>query len=173
MLFYDGTGVGVNTSLLESYPNGSMARGAPGNAGGGGTDGNPDANDQNSGGGGGGNGGTGGLGGFSWNTILSVGGFGGDAFTVAAPDRLVLGGGGGAGTRNNTPLVAAASSGGVGGGMVMIRAGTLSGTGSIVANGGSGIVPLNDGSGGGVRRGRAGASSEDHVVAPRSSRRRL
>src|SRR3990170_3398227 len=149
MLFYDGTSVGVNTSLLESYPNGAMARGAPGNVGGGGTDGNPAANDQNSGGGGGGNGGAGGLGGFSWNSILSVGGFGGAAFSVAAPDRLVLGAGGGAGSRNNTPGVAGASSGGVGGGMVMIRAGTIAGTGTISANGGSGVVPDNDGSGGG------------------------
>ena len=147
ILVYNGTSV-VNTGV-EGYPNGAMARGAPGNAGGGGTDGNPAANDQNSGGGGGGNGGAGGLGGFTWNTVLSRGGFGGDAFSVAAPDRVVLGGGGGAGTRNNTPGVAGASSGGVGGGMVMIRAGTLTGTGSIVANGGTGVVPLNDGGGGG------------------------
>ncbi len=104
---------------------------------------------ENSGGGGGGNGGAGGLGGFSWNSILSVGGFGGDAFTVAAPDRLVLGGGGGAGTRNNSPAIAGASSGGVGGGVVMIRAGTITGTGTIVANGSTGVVPENDGSGGG------------------------
>ena len=146
ILVYNGTSV-VNTGI-EGYPNGAMARGAPGNAGGGGTDGNPAANDQNSGGGGGGNGGTGGLGGFTWNTVLSRGGFGGAAFSVAAPDRLVLGAGGGAGTRNNAG-VAGASSGGVGGGMVMIRAGTLIGTGSIVANGGTGVAPLNDGGGGG------------------------
>jgi LPXTG-site transpeptidase (sortase) family protein len=146
ILVYDGTSV-VNTGV-EGYPNGAMARGAPGNAGGGGTDGQLN-NDQNSGGGGGGNGGAGGLGGFTWNTILDRGGHGGAAFTVAAADRLVMGAGGGAGTRNNTPGVAAASSGGVGGGIVMMRAGTLTGTGSITANGGVGVVPLNDGSGGG------------------------
>src|SRR3990170_1491665 len=156
MLFYVGTSVGVNTSLLESYPNGAMARGAPGNAGGGGTDGNPAANDQNSGGGGGGNGGTGGLGGVSWNSILSVGGFGGAAFGVAAPDRLVLGAGGGAGSRNNTPGVAGASSGGVGGGMVMMRAGTIAGTGTISANGGGGGGAAHQGRGGGGGGGGGG-----------------
>src|SRR5205807_5977881 len=61
-----GTGV-------EGYPNGSMARGAPGNAGGGGTDGNPATNNQNAGGGGGGNGGVGGVGGDTWNSNLSGG----------------------------------------------------------------------------------------------------
>src|SRR3990170_415739 len=76
MLVYNGTSV-VNTAA-EGYPNGAMARGAPGNAGGGGTDGNPAANDQNSGGGGGGNGGAGGVGGFTRNSGLSRGGFGGD-----------------------------------------------------------------------------------------------
>ena len=46
-------------TTLTGYPSGtagtdgSMARGAPGNAGGGGTDANPGANDQNAGGGGG------------------------------------------------------------------------------------------------------------------------
>ncbi len=129
-----------------------MARGAPGIAGGGGTDGRPSNNDQNSGGGGGGNGGAGGRGGYTWNTVLDRGGHGGAAFSAAAPDRLIMGGGGGAGTRNNTPSPPnddAASSGGRGGGIVMIRAGTLTGTGSITADGGVGVVPLNDGSGGG------------------------
>ena len=36
-------GAAVVDTGVEGYPNGSMARGAPGNAGGGGTDGNPDA----------------------------------------------------------------------------------------------------------------------------------
>src|SRR5205085_436444 len=49
----DGTSLLDN--LLEGYPGGSYARGAPGNAGGGGTDGAPATNDQNAGGGGGGN----------------------------------------------------------------------------------------------------------------------
>lgn len=146
-LVYDGSAV-VDTGV-EGYPNGAMARGAPGTAGGGGTDGRPSANDQNSGGGGGGNGGAGGRGGYTWNTILDRGGHGGSAFPAVAPNRLVMGAGGGAGTRNNTPEIDAASSGGRGGGIVMIRGGTLVGSGTILANGGVGVRPANDGSGGG------------------------
>src|SRR5208337_4138401 len=55
-------------TLTDSLPNGSSARGAPGNAGGGGTDGHPVNNDYNSGGGAGANGGTGGQGGYGWNS---------------------------------------------------------------------------------------------------------
>ena len=60
----------TNQTYAEGLPNGSYARGAPGNAGGGATDANPPANDQNSGGGAGGNGGTGGIGGYGWNTEI-------------------------------------------------------------------------------------------------------
>src|SRR5690606_24972807 len=60
------SGGGLVNTLVEGYPNGSTARGAPGNAGGGGTDGNPTANDRNTGGGGGGNAGVGGQGGWAW-----------------------------------------------------------------------------------------------------------
>ncbi|HUM03642.1 MAG TPA: hypothetical protein VL084_15230, partial [Thermoanaerobaculia bacterium] len=136
----------VSTGAVEGYPNGSMARGAPGNAGGGGTDGNTSANDQNSGGGGGGNGGIGGQGGNTWNSNLAVGGFGGAAFP-ATPALIVLGGGGGAGTRNNS--AGADSSGGAGGGIVLVRAASVTGTGTITANGGAGSSPANDGGGGG------------------------
>ena len=84
---------------------GSMARGAPGNAGGGGTDGDPQTasaggNDENAGGGGGANGGAGGFGGDSWDTNLSAGGEGGAVFP-ATINRVAMGGGGGGGTRNN------------------------------------------------------------------------
>ena len=137
-----GTGV-------EGYPNGSMARGAPGNAGGGGTDGNPAANNQNAGGGGGGNGGVGGVGGDTWNSNLSGGGLPGAAFPAGA-GRLVLGGGGGAGSRNNSPGDNRASSGAAGGGMIIIRAGSLSGAATLSANGMSGYNgTANDGGGGG------------------------
>ena len=132
----------------EGYPNGSSARGAPGNAGGGGTDGNPTTNDQNSGGGGGANGGAGGIGGNTWSTNLPRGGFGGRAFTPSV-SQLVMGGGGGAGSRNNSPTIAAASAGGNGGGMAMIRAGSLTGTGSITSDGQTGVTPENDSGGGG------------------------
>ena len=141
----------INTGV-EGYPNGSYGRGAPGNAGGGGNDGNPSSNDQNSGGGGGGNGGVGGNGGNSWSSNLAVGGYGGDAFAAATIQRLALGGGGGAATRNNSSDVEC--SGGAGGGIVMIRAATITGTGTIEANGiepnaANGLLPANDGGGGG------------------------
>jgi uncharacterized repeat protein (TIGR01451 family)/fimbrial isopeptide formation D2 family protein len=143
---YDSTTDTVVDTTVEGYPNGSTARGAPGNAGGGGTDGNPTTNDQNSGGGGGGNGGAGGLGGNTWSSNLARGGYGG----VAIPDAaalIVLGGGGGGGSRNNS--AGTASSGGTGGGIVLITAGTISGSGTISANGADGNDADNDGGGGG------------------------
>src|ERR1700674_726843 len=143
---YDAVANAQVNNGADGYPNGDAARGAPGNAGGGGTDSHPSANDQNTGGGGGANGGQGGLGGNSWNTNQTVGGLGGVAFP-ASVSKVVLGGGGGAGTRNNSSL--SASSGGTGGGIVMIRSGSLAGTGTINANGGVGVTPLNDGGGGG------------------------
>ncbi|HXD81417.1 MAG TPA: sortase [Candidatus Acidoferrum sp.] len=143
---YDSTAAAAVNGAADGYPIGDAARGAPGNAGGGGTDADPVINDQNSGGGGGANGGQGGMGGNSWNSNLAVGGLGGAAFP-AAPARVVLGGGGGAGSRNNSS--AFASSGGTGGGIVMIRTGTLTGAGTINANGGVGVTPDNDGGGGG------------------------
>jgi uncharacterized repeat protein (TIGR01451 family) len=139
------TGALINSGA-EGYPNGSTARGAPGNAGGGGTDGHPSANDENSGGGGGGNAGAGGRGGNSWSSNLAVGGRGG-ASVPAAAGLIVLGGGGGAGSQNNSS--GTASSGGAGGGIVMIRAGSVTGTGTITANGQVGSTPANDGGGGG------------------------
>ncbi|PZO44534.1 MAG: hypothetical protein DCF19_01955 [Pseudanabaena frigida] len=139
-----------NGILNEGYPNGSYGRGSPGNAGGGSTDGNPPNNDQNSGGGGGSNGGFGGIGGRAWNSNLPTGGFGGKPFP-AASNLLVLGGGGGAGTTNNATgaLAGLSSSGASGGGLVMLRTNTVSGTGTINANGSSAINVLNDGGGGG------------------------
>lgn len=145
----------LNTSL-EGYPNGSNGRGAPGNAGGGGNDGNPAANDQNTGGGGGGNGGQGGRGGHAWcSTFASscpqTGGHPG----ATAPNgsaRLMMGGGGGAGTTNNNTGTPAgfASSGAAGGGIVILRAGEISGSGTISANGASANSTVgNDGTGGG------------------------
>ncbi len=143
---YDAVFNTVTDTGVEGYPNGSTARGAPGNAGGGGTDGNTSANDQNSGGGGGGNGGAGGQGGRTWNSNLDRGGNGGALFP-GAENRMVLGGGGGGGSRNNSS--GTASSGGAGGGIVMIRASTFSGSASISADGADGNAALNDGAGGG------------------------
>ena len=130
-VFDSRTGGTVN-NLVDGYPNGSTARGAPATAGGGGTDPHPSANDQNTGGGGGANGGAGGMGGNSWNTNQAVGGFGGTAFPATAA-RLTAGAGGGAGTRNNAGA-ANASSGGNGGAIVMIRTGSVIGTGTITTD---------------------------------------
>ncbi|HZR66755.1 MAG TPA: C25 family cysteine peptidase [Terriglobales bacterium] len=143
-----GTVASTNQGVAEGYPQGSMARGAPGNAGGGGNDADPAANDQNSGGGAGANGGSGGSGGNSWNTNLAVGGNGGTAFP-ADISRVVMGGGGGAGTSNNNSNFMS-SSGAPGGGIVMIRAATISGNATITANGLAAYnATPNDGGGGG------------------------
>ncbi|MFH2135632.1 MAG: DUF6701 domain-containing protein [Pseudomonadota bacterium] len=163
----------TNTGV-DGYPNGSFARGAPGNAGGGGTDRNPASNDQNSGGGGGGNGGAGGIGGIGWcpgftttapdygcgiavlasttNPGGGTGGFGGAAVSGLGATRLTLGGGGGAATTNDATgtLGALSSSGAAGGGIIMIRAATMSGSATFNANGSNGDSTVgNDGSGGG------------------------
>jgi uncharacterized repeat protein (TIGR01451 family) len=129
----------------DGYPGGDFGRGAPGNAGGGGTDGRPSANDENTGGGGGGNAGQGGRGGNSWNSNLNRGGVGG-ATVPGTADRTFLGGGGGAGTDNNA---VGSSAGGAGGGAVLVRAGALTGSGNVLANGAAGSVSGQDGGGGG------------------------
>jgi hypothetical protein len=147
-------------NVVEGYPSGSFARGAPGNAGGGATDSNPPANDQNAGGGGGGNGGLGGNGGWGWKTGGISGGFGGFPFvtltpsvvTYYSPSKLIMGGGGGAGDTNNATgsLGALSSSGASGGGIVIINATAIIGTGIINADGNTfDKTVLNDGSGGG------------------------
>jgi uncharacterized repeat protein (TIGR01451 family) len=133
---------------IEGYPGGPSGRGAPGNAGGGGNN-----NVDNSGGGGGANGGTGGRGGNNFSTNLAIGGEPGTNFSLVTSSRLVMGGGGGAGTTNNnsgTPANGPASSGAAGGGIVMLRSGTITGTGSIFANGGNAnATTVDDGGGGG------------------------
>lgn len=156
----NGAGAVLDTGV-EGYPGGSMARGAPGNAGGGGTDGdpataNPNGNDQNTGGGGGGGYAAGGAGGYGWTPGTppgsKTGGFGGEGVPMSAA-RLTMGGGGGAGASNNgtgTPAYGLASSGAPGGGVVMIRARTITGSGTINANGAAGNQSVcNDASGGG------------------------
>ena len=153
------TNLNTNQTYAEGYPIGSMGRGAPGNAGGGGTDGDPvntpapGGNDQNAGGGGGANGGTGGQGGDTWNSNLTTGGFGGTAFP-ANINRVALGGGGGAGSSNNNNSTSS-SSAAAGGGIVMIRAGSLTGTATITANGATAFNTTASDAGGG---GGAGGS---------------
>jgi uncharacterized repeat protein (TIGR01451 family) len=148
-------GLTMTNTGAEGYPNGSMARGAPANAGGGSNDGRPTTNDENGGGGGGGGAGAGGIGGNVESSNLPLGGRGGAAFPVpaAAGSRVVMGGGGGAGTTNNgTGALAAglSTSGARGGGVVLMRAGSVTGAGAITANGANADNSvLNDGSGGG------------------------
>lgn len=156
--YVNDNGTLLNTGV-EGYPNGSHARGAPGNAGGGGTDGNPAANDENTGGGGGAGYGDGGQGGNAWcnnwaaGTCDQSGGFGGTGVTAQAIGRLLPGGGGGGGTSNNgtgTPAAGFASSGAAGGGVMLLRAGALTGSGTLAADGASANSTItNDASGGG------------------------
>ncbi|MEQ1535303.1 MAG: hypothetical protein ABL923_05445 [Burkholderiaceae bacterium] len=140
------------------YTAGGQGKGAPGNAGGGGD--NWNGTRDNGGGGGGGNGAIGGFGGYGWSgagwpagTTQDLRGIGGAAFAQNSTSRLVMGGGGGAGANNNSPGLT--SSGGAGGGIVMIRAGTMTGTGTINANGANGLTQTANDSGGG---GGAGGS---------------
>ncbi|WP_019011357.1 beta strand repeat-containing protein [Deinococcus aquatilis] len=162
-----GTPRAVNSSLnltplvvdtaAEGYPSGSAGRGAPGNAGGGGTD-DDTANANNSGGGGGSNGGVGGRGGDGYNgtdtaRATPLGGIGGADFTAANSARIVLGGGGGAGSSNNNSSGGqdpSYASGARGGGLILLRAGSLSGTGTLSADGNDAPDYLgNDAAGGG------------------------
>ncbi|BAY18471.1 conserved repeat domain protein [Anabaenopsis circularis NIES-21] len=156
---------------VEGYPGGSYGRGAPGNAGGGSTDGQPINNRHNSGGGGGSNGGTGGLGGRSWTSGVYVGGFGGASFP-ANSNRVVLGGGGGAGTTNQAtsattgvPTNGIASSGANGGGIVLIRTASVSGSGTINANGATAFDVRQDGTGGGGAGGSVMVTSANNNLA--------
>jgi type IX secretion system substrate protein len=133
----------ATTVFVEGYIDGTMGRGAPGNAGGGGTDGDPAANRFNPGGGGGGNGGAGGKGGSGWDNgaanvnAYPTGGYGGAAFAQGYIQRFVLGGGGGAGTSNNSTAGTTdyLSSGACGGGIIILRGKSYSGNGTVTANG--------------------------------------
>lgn len=135
----------------DNYTGGSIGRGAPGNAGGGSNDYAPNVdNGLNAGGGGGSNGGTGGVGGKNWHNNVAgngfvgtnspangfvQGGLGGSAFTASSA-QIVMGGGGGAGDGNNsTTANEYLMSGANGGGIVLIRAGSITGGGTINANG--------------------------------------
>lgn len=158
------TATSTGQTYAEGLPLGSFARGAPGNAGGGATDANPAANNQNDGGGGGANGGAGGQGGYAWNSAGISGGFGGALFP-ATTSAIVMGGGGGAGTTNDgaywdpstdtgnadcgTSCTGIYSSGAAGGGIVIVRTGSVIGTGTITANGQTSLDQENDGTGGG------------------------
>ncbi len=126
---YGGT---IIDTGVEGYPGGSARRGAPANAGGGG-------NQWQSGGGGGSNAGAGGTGGDTISFIDDpYGGYGGAVFPSSSTS-LIMGGGGGAGASNNGGNEVNFCSGGAGGGIVMIRTGSVAGTGTISANGTKGV----------------------------------
>ncbi len=136
----------TSAGTVEGYLNGSMGRGAPGNAGGGSTDGAPIGasvqNQYNSGGGGGANGGRGGMGGSGWHggggdvNTYPTGGYGGNSFTQRSIGKFVFGGGGGAGSANNSlPSNEYSSSGGSGGGIILVRAKSYAGSGTARADG--------------------------------------
>ena len=139
-------------NVFEGLPGGSYGKGAPGNAGGGGCD-------HNAGGGGGGNGGFGGVGGDGTHDVKDApytfpngGRPGSVAYSGVNPEisRIIMGGGGGGGDANDALN---GVKGGVGGGIVLINVGRITGTGTVLANGGKGAIGAKgaqpDGAGGG------------------------
>ncbi len=168
----DATAGTVVDNGAEGYPSGDFGRGAPGNAGGGGASISNGARD-NGGGGGGGNGGAGGFGAYGWRGagwgasyagIDDLRGAGGGAFLGASVSRLVMGGGGGSGDNNNNGPPAN-SSGAAGGGIVMVRAGSISGTGTISADGARAPDQANnDAAGGGGAGGSVVVISQNNPV---------
>jgi uncharacterized repeat protein (TIGR01451 family) len=161
---YTYNGTTLQNSGAEGYPLGDMGRGAPGNAGGGGvvaglldlTASPKRIPGHDAGGGGGGNIGTGGLGGDTWEPATGGrwenGGFGGSGIT-ASTSRILLGGGGGAG--GSVSVADGIVNGGPGGGIVMVRTGTIIGSGKILAQGVMGTKGDSTDAGGG---GGAGGS---------------
>jgi hypothetical protein len=109
-------------------------------------------NHINAGGGGGSNYTSGGTGGGGWSCGSSVGGDGGAALnTYISASRVFMGGGGGGGQQNDSN----GGVGGTGGGIVLIKANSITTSGScsggrlITANAGTGGGASNDGAGGG------------------------
>lgn len=132
-------GEGIALGVVNS----ESGRGPLANGGGGG-------NDHNSGGGGGGHFGKGGQGGsndepsaFGCDGYFP--GLGGNSLSLGS-GQLVFGGGGGSGHANNIAL----NAGGNGGGIILIKAGVISGSSLVIAaNGLNGQTSNGDGGGGG------------------------
>jgi uncharacterized repeat protein (TIGR01451 family)/fimbrial isopeptide formation D2 family protein len=171
---FSGVDAGLAAGDLGYPDSQTSSRGAPGNAGGGGTS----HNAGGGGGANAGNGGNGGdsFGFYSATntgpTCVSrtntqsgtpatyfsctgdgsrpVGGRGGQGLTPSA-QRLLAGGGGGAGDNNNASDNATfpQASGGNGGGIIFIRSGAVSGTGTLSADGQAGQPAGRDAAGGG------------------------
>lgn len=165
---YESTYSYQDLGLSGYAAGGDLARGAPGNAGGGGTQ-------HNAGGGGGSNVGLGGLGGNTFafynngGTCVAFGGGNPNPFNACNGDgarnmgglgggvlassinALIMGGGGGAGDNNNAcdNNGTAQAAGGNGGGIIFVRAGAITGAGSLLANGQNGLPGGRDAAGGG------------------------
>lgn len=140
------TGGGKGEGLVAGvYPGSSTTNASRGNL----ANGAGGGNCSNAGGGGGSNAGAGGGGGYSFDDSRDVGGMGGAKLVYSAIDRAIFGGGGGAGDENNEN----GGGGGAGGGFVFVRGESLSGSGSISADGGAGSASApeaaSDGAGGG------------------------
>ncbi len=140
------TGGGKGEGLVSgAYPGSGATNASRGNL----ANGAGGGNCSNAGGGGGSNAGAGGGGGFSFDDSRDVGGMGGAKLLYSAIDHAVFGGGGGAGDENNEN----GGAGGAGGGFVLVRGNSLSGAGSISANGDAGTASApeaaSDGAGGG------------------------
>ncbi|WP_226163276.1 Ig-like domain-containing protein [Hymenobacter terricola] len=129
-----GTDLGTN-----SYPSGGLGRGAPANGGGG-------TATRKGGGGGGGGAAAGGKGGYNLGDptpAVDNRAYGGAAAAQISSSRLLMGGGGGAANNSDnvpldakTPAMRALFNGGAqGGGITIIRAGSVSGTGTVSASG--------------------------------------
>ena len=134
----ESAGTFLQTTTTIGYPNGaadgSMARGAPGNAGGGGTDGDAAGNIRTPAAAAAATAGSGGFGSDSWNTNLSDGRRRRDVVPGDdSPPRH--GGWRRAGSRNNSDSDNQASGGAAGGGIIFIRADSLTGTATLTANG--------------------------------------
>lgn len=129
--FNDTAPTSVDNGTAGGYPNGDFLRGAPANAGGGG-------NSHNAAGGGGGNGGVGGNGGqtYDGDGLQDTGGYGGSRSPqdgVLLATNIFMGGGGGSGSLNDG--TSPRGSGGNGGGIIMVRTGSVSGSGVLRSDG--------------------------------------
>lgn len=90
-----------------------------------------------------------GMNAWNGNRRRALGGWGGRPLAQTLSSKLFFGGGGGAGANN--PVGNTGGAGGAGGGIILIQAGSLSGAGSITANGSNGANTTgggNDGPGG-------------------------
>lgn len=151
-----GKAEGLDASGWNRFGRGSCATGAGG------------GNSSRAGGGGGGNGGAGGFGGTDTTASAETQGQAGAALDARIEERMSFGGGGGGGHQVSLGGLRGGA-GGAGGGFVLVVAETISGSGTIGANGAAGadggfvVADGADGAGGGGAGGtillRSGGSS--------------